>query len=240
MKPSKHLESQFEMFKDKYAGRYNPEEWEYIEEHFYEDVHEEEIPDLLRQVYAELDIVPSGAGYYRKHFKLLKKLFPLDGNIVEVGAGRLPSFANLIASEQRHIGKGTITLYDPLLVQLDPRYPNMEMHKEYFSMDTDISNTDLVVGIMPCEVTETILEKAISEDKDFYIAMCGCVHSPLSSMSMFGFGTSPEIYQRQVMDKADALLQMYRSSKKLGITKLKDHPANYPILYSESTGKTLH
>ncbi|MBQ4031536.1 MAG: hypothetical protein II625_07250 [Bacilli bacterium] len=232
MKPSKHLQSQFEMFKDLYSQRYKPETWEYIEEHFYDDIHSNEAPDILMQIYSELDIVPSAGNFYRKHLKLIKKLFPLDGNIVEVGAGRIPALANLIASEQLRIGKGTITIYDPLLVQMTPKYPNIEIHKEYFYNDTDISHADLVVGVMPCDATESILENAIASDKDFYVAMCGCVHSPLQSMSMFGFGTSPEIYQAEVIDKAKTLLKQYGDHSRLEVTKLKDHPINYPILYN--------
>ncbi len=232
MKPSHMLQTKFENFKEKYASRYSKEEWEYIEEHFFDNVHNNEIPDLLRQVYAELEIPSSGAIYYRQHFRLLKGLFPLDGNVIEIGSGRIPAFGDMIASEQRRLGKGTITVYEPLLVKLTSRYPNMTLHKEYFDNNTDISDANLLVGIMPCEATETILESAIANDKDFYVAMCGCVHSALSSMSMFGYGTSPEFYQDEVISKAKCLLREYGDKSHLEVTKLKNSPIDYPILYS--------
>jgi len=231
MKPSHMLQSRFNKFKAQYQSQYEPEAWQYIEEHFFEDIHSDEAPDILLQVYEELGLFPSGGMFYHKHLKLLKKLFPIDGNIVEVGSGRIPAFANLLASEQGKIGKGTITLYEPLLVQLEPKYSNMTFHKEFFDEDTDISKADLVVGIMPCDATESILANAIKHNIDFYVAMCGCVHSPLSSMSMFGYGTSPEIYQHEVIENAHALIKEY-ASYHMEVTQLKNTPLNYPILYS--------
>jgi hypothetical protein len=86
---------------------------------------------------------------------------------------------------------------------------------------------------MPCDVTETILENAIKSGKPFYVAMCGCVHSPWASMYSFGFGTSPEIYQQQVMAKAESLIEEY-GGEELQVTKLKNSPINYPILYRKN------
>ena len=223
------LRSKFEAFKAKYADKYEPEAWKYIEENFFENIHNDETPDIIMQIYSELGIFPSAANFYRKHLKLLRSIFPIDGNIVEVASGRIPAFANMIASEQCRIGKGTITIYEPLLIEMTPKYPNMTLHKEYFYKDTDIKSADLVVGIMPCESTELILENAIKSDKDFYVAMCGCVHSPLEYF--YGcYGTSPEMYQEQVIGNAESLLKEY-SDDKLEVTKMHNTPFDYPILY---------
>ena len=54
------LKTRFEKFKEKYAANYEPEAWEYIEEHFFEDIHSQEAPDILLQVYEELGLFPSG------------------------------------------------------------------------------------------------------------------------------------------------------------------------------------
>ncbi len=224
------LKMKFENFKTKYSSKYSKEAWEYIEENFFSMIHSKETPDILMQIYSELGINPSAAVFYKKHLKLLKSIFPLDGNIVEVASGRIPAFANMLAKEQGKLGKGTVTIYEPLLVELEPKYPNMTIHNEYFREDTDIAFADLVVAIMPCDVTETILENAIKSGKPFYVAMCGCVHSPWASMYSFGFGTSPEIYQQQVMAKAESLIEEY-GGEELQVTKLKNSPIDYPILY---------
>ena len=226
---SKEIQKKFLAYKEKYSDKYSKEAWKYIEEHFFENIHNSETPDILMQIYTELGIVPPIRNFYHKHLRLLKRIFPLDGNLVEVASGRMPALANLIAGEQRKIGKGTITIYEPLLVEMTPKYPNMTLHKEYFYKDTDISDADLVVGVMPCESTELILENAIKNNKDFYVAMCGCVHSPLDYM--FGFySTSPKIYQEQVISNARSLLKE-NGDGTLEITKIKNTPFDYPILY---------
>lgn len=58
MRLSKSLVSRFENFKDKYSSLYSPEAWEYIEEHFYDDIHNNDVSDILMQVFGELGIVP--------------------------------------------------------------------------------------------------------------------------------------------------------------------------------------
>lgn len=111
----------------------------------------------------------------------------------------------------------------------------MTLIKDKFDYDTDISDKYLIVGILPCEATDIILECATNYDIDFYIAMCGFIHSSLSSI--YGlYGTSLELYQQQVIDKVEILLKRY-PEKKLGITRLSNDSRNYPILYSNKAGK---
>jgi len=225
------IHSKFKAFKEQYQDKYEPAAWEYIEENFYSGLKNKEAPDILMQIYTELGLKPAGGSFYKRHLELLKSIFPIDGNIIEVGSGRIPAFANILANEQLKIGKGTITLYEPLLVELTPRYPNIELHKEEFTLDTDVSKSNLLVGIMACEATESILESAIKNNKDFYVAMCGCVHSPLSYMSYYGYYTTPEMYQEQVITKAEHLLEEYPNGT-LEVTKLENTPFDYPILYN--------
>ena len=35
---------------------------------------------------------------------------------------------------------------------------------------------DLLVGILPCDATTLIIEKANEENKDFFIVLCDCTH----------------------------------------------------------------
>lgn len=226
----KYLRIRFNAFKEKYKDLYSKEAWDYIEEHFFSDLHEFEVPDILMQVYSELGVYPSPAIYYRQHLKELKSHFNLDRNILDVGSGMIPAFANLIAEEQIRLGKGTITVYDPVLVQTVPKFDNMMLHRELFDENTDISSYDLITGLMTCEVTPLLIERAINNDKDFYIAMCGCVHAPLRSMSGL-VGTSPDIYQEMVIDKAKTLIK--DKNRELFVTRIHNNPHNYPVLYSK-------
>ena len=222
------LERKFKEFKHKFALNYSPAAWEFIEEHFFTDMEEKDVPDILKQVYSELGVKAPSVKYYHKHLNLLKKLYPLDGNIVEVASGRIPAFANLIAREQGKIGKGTITLYDPLLVDLTPKYPNMALHKEPFDENTDIRDANLVVSLFPCEVTEHVLNSAIANDKDFYVALCGCAHRVKGP---FGYYNMPaSLYQQKVIDDSDFLLKDLGYGT-LGVKSFKGTPYDYPILY---------
>lgn len=225
------LENRFREFASKYASLYSKDAWEFIENNFYNNIHKRCAPDILMQVYAELGLYQSPAKFYHRHLKIIKDNFPIDGNIIDIGSGMIPSFANLMASEQRRLGKGTITIYEPLLLEMTPKYSNMELHKEDFTTNTDISKYDLVTGIMPCGATESILESAIKNRKNFYVAMCGCVHSPLSYF--YGYlGTSPELYQEKVIEDAKELMKTYDNGT-LIITRLKNTEINYPILYNK-------
>lgn len=227
----KYLRIRFEAFKERYRDLYPKEAWDYIEEHFFHDLHTFEVPDILMQVYSELGVYPSPAMYYRKHLKELKSHFNLDRNILEVGSGMIPAFANLIAEEQFRAGKGTITVYDPRIIETSPKYDNMTIHRESFDENTNLSHYDLIAGLMTCEVTPLLLEMAIKNDIDFYIALCGCVHAPLRSMSGL-IGTSPDIYQDMVIDNAKRLIKE-KCNRELFVTKIEGNPHNYPILYSK-------
>ena len=220
----------FKRFKAKYKDLYPEGAWEFIEKEFPKQIDTKSAPDILMQIYTELNLNNKGTIFYRRHLKLLRELFPITGNLLEIGSGYIPSFANLIANEQLKLNSGTITIYEPNLVSLKPKYPNMTLHKEEFTTSTDVSQYDLITALLPCEATETIIESACKNRKDFYIAMCGCVHSDLGYF--YGYmSTSPLLYQNQLIDKAERLLKEYDNGT-LEITKLNNHPINYPILYN--------
>ena len=223
------LVSTFNKFKKKYQPLYPKRAWEFIENEFYRGMKSYRIPDILMQVYSELGLTNKGSSFYKKHLQLIRSLFPLDGNILEVGSGYIPALANLIANEQLKIGKGTITIYEPLLVDMTPKYPNMILNKKYFNKTVDVSQYDLIIGILPCEVTKTIIESACINKKDFYVALCGCVHIPDEIYyALFG---ATELYQQDIIEKTQALVSEHNNGI-LEITKLKNSQIPYPILYN--------
>ena len=225
------LKTKFARFAKKYQSLYPEEAWDYIEKEVYNGYKENDAPDILMQIYSELKINHSPARFYQHHLHLIKDNFPIDGNVVDVASGMIPAFANLLAEEQLRIGKGTVTIYEPLLVSMDPKYPNITIHKEEFTRDTDISNCDLVTGIMPCDATEIILESAIRNHKNFYVAMCGCAHDPMAYYLGY-MGIAPAMYQERVIDETKKLLKKYDGGT-LEVTNLKNTELNYPILYNK-------
>ena len=219
----------FKFFK-KYAHLYPKEAREFIKDNFASSIRNICQADILMQINQELGVTFPIPSFYEAHVNKIMELFDIGCHITDVASGMLPAFANLIASRQLKIGKGTITLYDPELLTTEPKYRNMTLHKEEFTTNTNISSSNLLVGILPCKATETIIESACTNHKDFYIAMCGCTHFKHITPYML---PSPELYQLEIIDLAEKLLKQYDNGK-LVVEHLDDnYEINYPILYNK-------
>jgi hypothetical protein len=203
---------------------------EFINENFLFFLNENMAPDILMQIYYATGIQPNGGPFYNAHINKIQELFGLDKNILDVASGKIPAFASQVASIQRKIGKGTITLYEPMLIHKKPKYPNMTLHKEEFDENISIKEFDLVTGILPCEATEAIIKASCKNQKDFYIAMCGCTHFEYTSPFM---SVNPYVYQDYVLKLTRDLLQEYDNGE-LVIDYLPEEEfgIDYPILYN--------
>ena len=221
------LKLRYEKFLLKYGSLYDERMINYIKENFWDSM-DETVPDVLMQLYSEFGILKNN--FYLEHLNKIKQYFNITGNLLEVGSGVIPAFGNLVAKEQLRIGKGNITLYDPMLILDKPKYPNMKLVKKEFTLNTDVSNFDLITGILPCGATEDIIESACKNNKNFYIAMCGCTH--FKTFPLFKPLTA-EAYQDQVISMTNNLLKKYDNGE-LVIEKLDDsYELNYPILYNK-------
>ena len=219
----------FKKFAKKYRHEYTDSAWEFIEENFWTYVYSNVCPDILMQIYTELGIESPNGNYYKEHAKRVQERFDIRCSVLDIGSGKIPAFANTLAQEQLRIGKGTITLYEPLLIETNPKHRNMTLHKEEFTSKTHIKEFNLITGIMPCEATELIIEQACSNQKDFYVAMCGCTHFDYIPWGMY---VSSEMYQDHVIRKTQQLLKEYDNGE-LVIERLDDNYAiDYPILYN--------
>ena len=184
----------------------------------------------LAQVCSELKIDKKGDNdFYEEHFNKLKDNFDLGCNVLEVCSGILPVFSNLIAAHQIKIGVGTITAFDPKLFMQMSKYKNMKLHKEKVTLQTDISGFDLVTAILPCEATEDVLTLACQNQKDFYIALCGCEHG---NDEYEDYMYSQPHYERMI-NVAKKLVKENNNGT-LVIDKLSDkYNYDYPILYNK-------
>ena len=140
----------FKKFAKKYRREYTDTAWEFIEENFWMYVYSNVCPDLLMQIYTELGIESPNGNFYKEHLRRVKERFDITGNVLDIGSGKIPAFANLLAHEQLRIGKGTVTLYEPLLIETKPKHKNMTLHKTEFTSEVHIKEFDLITGIMPC------------------------------------------------------------------------------------------
>ena len=157
----------------KYGNNYPKELLEYIIKNYDKDT-DKELPDPMNQIYDATGVFSDKENPYLQYLKLIKDYFDIRGNILEIGGGFYPSLASHIANEQIRLKSGTITVYDKNLVTTSLK--NIKLIKRDFTTEDDISNFDLLVGIMPCQATSLIVRKANEFQKDFFIALCGCTH----------------------------------------------------------------
>lgn len=221
----KLINNKFNVFLDKYSKMYDEETLEYIKQNFWNYINEDFSGNVLFQVYSELGIYDDK--FYKVHLEEIKKHFDIRCNILDVASGIIPVFGNMLAKEQLKLGKGRVTLYDPKLILPAAKYPNMSLNKRKFKLDTDIGPYKLVTGILPCEITETIIESACMNKKDFYIVLCGCDHFN-SKYDEYMFADALP-YQEYLIDRADYLVKNYKNGS-LVVDKLDD---KYPILYNK-------
>lgn len=209
------LTSLFNKFKEEYYEELKKYNWASIERLFYRCLDKKNPNELIMEIYAYLDIVIED-GFYQKHLELLKQNFDLGCNIIEVGAGMFPSFGQMIAKEQQKLGKGTVTLYDPLLLVTKPKYPNMTLKKESIGMSTSLKSYDLVVSILSCSATEILHYIVAKEELPFYNALCDCNHFDCDGTFL---DTAEEYHERLIeilQNRLQSALEVTRLGKEYG------------------------
>ena len=225
------LNYKFQEFLNKYSKLYDKDEINFIKNNFFDFVDVKNAPDILMQVYSYLGLLEDDL--YMEHLKKIENNFDIGKNILEVGCGFLPAFANITARKQIRLKSGTITAIDPFLVINKSEYDNLILRKRKFKLDTNVKNFDLIVGIYPCEATEMIIKSACENKKGFYLAMCGCTHFTHSQL-LQGYPINPESYQTYIFNLTETLLKKYNNGS-LCIDKLGGHykTLDYPILYNK-------
>ena len=231
---SKRIEAEIAMRKlnqymKQYGHLYTEHCREYIKENFLLYLSAPTAPDVLMQIYETVGCGVKKGSFYNAHLARIQEMYGLDKNILEVAGGMMPAFANKVAAKQAKTKKGTITVYDPDLIITQPNFKNLTLHKEKFMPDTDVHSFDLVTGLLPCDATEAIISASCKAQKEFYVAMCGCVH--FAGYDPFGYYT-PHMYQQYVIQLAQNLLKEYDNGE-LVVDYLPDeYQIDYPILYN--------
>lgn len=162
--------------------------------------------------------------------KILEDYDLLKGNICEVGAGRYPRLAELVAPKI-HTNNGTLTIYDPNV--LFTEHKGIKVVKDKFTKSTNIDNIDTLYGLYPCDASIILAEKAFEEDKNLVLAFCACDHSTRKHMKWLGkywaedfcmdyrekYGSEAEIINWSSTLNNDHPIMIRRSSKQKSKTK---------------------
>ena len=192
----------------------------------------ESTPDILKQVYDALDLLNPEENCYLQFAQLIGKLYGWDTHVLEIGGGFYPSFSrHLDRLQKEHNSSGTITTYDPRLVVSS--LGNVKLHKEDFQEEMTIESYDLIVGIMPCEATSMIIRKATKEHKEFFLALCGCIHYEGINVPRGRFGPLPITYDTYV----DKVYELAKEQEKDGFEVTKEdawqYAFKYPVIRSQ-------
>ena len=218
----------YQEFIKKHGNSYPKSVLNFIDAAFLESLDNVCDVDILMQVKQAIGVKHDIPSYYEAHLQKIMENFDIGCNVVEIASGRYPALANLVATEQLKIGKGTITLYDPLLIPMGPEFPNMTIKRKYFSTKTNIKDYDLLISTMPCRITDAILETAAVNHKDFYVALCSCDHfiKPLGPEEL-------GLYQEYEVDKAAILTHRYQNGELIVDQLSDDYEIDTPIVYNK-------
>lgn len=129
--------------------------------------------DHLTQIYYALGLLEDEENPYIGFTQLIEKLYGLDINILEVGGGVYPALTSEITKRQLVIGKGSITVYDPLLSK-NVNFKKAILVKEGILNTTDFSKYDLVIGKEPCSATTILIDNCLKQKKDMLVSPCKC------------------------------------------------------------------
>lgn len=117
------------------------------------------------------DLLSDKQNQSKYFFNEIKQTFPIDKDILEIGSGRFPSVAKYIDLIQQKT-KGSITCYDSAIKLY--KSGNIILKREDIKTDTNISKYDYIYSFRSCDATDTVLQLAQSQHKEFILGLCGC------------------------------------------------------------------
>lgn len=188
MLEEEELTKRFNEFMEKYGDDYKKISYEYEQtwlgrsvidfiKKYYVDVYyrPRKGENVFFQIFSAINALPPAKNPYYQFMNMIENDYGLDKNIIEVSAGYFPSLALEIAKKQKILGKGSITVYDPMIVT--SQLEGMTIVRDRFTLSSPIPDNALIIGRNPCHATETIIRVANRENVPFCIELCNCDHS---------------------------------------------------------------
>lgn len=193
--------------------------------YYYRD--EDGIPNYneLLQLYDELGLLPDPLNPYKAFAEFLDEQFDIKNkHVVEIGGGNIPRLGKRIAQIQ---DRGTITVYDPNLYIKNYGYPNMKLIKRKFFPITNVDDADVLVGLLPCGSSSSIIKSALKHDKDFMIALC----DKCNRLEYFdGYDEDPDWPLNFIEQTSEAVENA--NLGKLKVKHINEVGKQYPIIYN--------
>ncbi len=184
------------------------------------------LPDVIRELFDYFHIVSEDQDIYSGFLTLLQEHFSIENaNIIEVGGGILPCLGKKISLLQNH---GTITIYDPRISIYETGNSRFHLIRDEFSRYTDVKNTDLMIGFMPCKGAEDLVESATQHEIDFMVALCeGGPHGDI-----YDYFESDDEWIDSMLYRASRGIEDHHMGT-LGIHYLDKYEDPYPVIYNK-------
>lgn len=180
---------------------------------------------ICLEVYDGLGLLPDSLNPYKAFLKLLDDQFDVKNkNIIEIGGGKIPCLAKRISSIQN---MGCITAYDPNLIE-DGIYDNLILRKRRFTSITNVSNADILVGLLPCGSSSIIVSAAARYNKDFMIALC----DSHNNLELFDDVEENLDWPDNFIEEVKTIVED-NAMGKLKVKRLNEIGDNYPIIYND-------
>lgn len=197
-----------------YGKYYTSSQVLYIMNNFFPSLESKEVNTLLLQVYEEMGVSNLlSNNIYENFIRHIKNDCDIDNNLLEVGAGVIPSLAKSLKKQQT---KGSITVIDPK-VKIE-NYGDLKIIKDKFDEHTDTSKYKLIYGNFPCKATRKIIESSFINDIDIYISLCGCTEG------------KPYFFYSDYLDELEYLLFELSSGTTRKYDVLEYDDLAYPII----------
>jgi len=131
------------------------------------------VDSQIAQFYKEYNLLAENQDMYKEFTRIVQYAHPdlKDKTILDVGGGMVPQLGRELAKHAKHV----MVVDRNMVFKNNP--DNLEPIKRRIESKNDLpTDVDIVVGLLPCEATQHIIDYSTCNKKDFIIALCGCYH----------------------------------------------------------------
>ena len=135
------------------------------------------VDSYICQFYKVYDLLKEEYDMYKAFIDVIKHKYKdtKDMTVLDVGGGIVPQLGRGLADLFKHVyvvDRNIVNKNNP---------DNLEVIKKDIEDGVGLPNTDLVVGLLPCEATKPLIYHACHSDSNFIVALCDCIHEVKST-----------------------------------------------------------
>jgi hypothetical protein len=183
------------------------------------------IDSYINQFYKEYNLLKEGCDPYKAFSDIISYAHPdlKDKTVLELGGGMVPQLGRELAKNAKHV----MVVDRNIVSRNNP--DNLEAINCRVESYKDLPSADVIVGLLPCESTQHVIDYAIANKKDFLIAFCGCLNNLNISSDMHKKIYRPSI-QYNMVEKYEkyTMVRIEEEAPELGNIVVYDSPYQFP------------